>query len=332
MWRRVIAGLIAGLGLAIFALSTSLLHREPLQGAEPTSCAGCHPSEVAAWARSRHASAFSNVGFQVSWQRTGSSWCTQCHANTSTAQGIACASCHGAGEVLRGTHPSLLARTAHPIRHDPALTDERGCARCHQFSLPSPGALVAGEHPMPFAQTPSQDTVGEWRRSTAAAQGIGCVDCHDPHSAPGAHDHDFVRDAIEVQAHYDGTRVFATLRAHGAAHAVPTGDPFRRMELSICGPQRCEEPLASTVLERRRRPDGTDWAVASDTRIPVATGGSESAELQLVLEPEGPLPPGARWRLVYHFPERILVDRLPRPERAFVVASGRLLPHEDDVL
>jgi hypothetical protein len=327
MWRWIL-----GSSTAVLAISLSVgAWRAGAVGASPSTCAGCHPEQVSAWSGSRHAAAFHNEAFQVSWSRTESAWCEDCHADTSREDGIACRSCHGDGARLKGDHPSLRARLAHPIRHDPALTSERTCERCHQFSLPQPGTLTSGVHPLPIAETPSQDTVGEWRASAAASRGRTCITCHDPHEAPGAHDHDFVRSALEVEAHYDGVRVTATVRARDAAHAVPTGDPFRRIELMICGPTPCETPLASAVLERRRRAQGEDWAVVSDTRIPVASA-ERSAERTFVLTPEAPLPPGARWRLVYRFPEPDLEERLSRSDRYFVIDQGTLVPGAQDVL
>ena len=327
--RRWILGGAATLALS---LGAALRLRVSLATAPPETCAGCHSERAAEWGSSRHAVAFTNTAFQVSWSRTESPWCEACHADSSRPHGIGCASCHSGGDSLVADAPSLLARLAHPIRHSEALTDERACERCHQFSLPSPGALTSGVDPMPFAETPSQDTVGEWRRSSAQQRGSTCVSCHDPHAAEGAHDREFMREAISVEAHYDGVNVTATVRAEGVGHAVPTGDPFRRIELAICGPAPCEVPLASVFLERTRRAEGTDWVVVSDTRIPAPVGDQRASERTFVLTPGVPLPPGARFRLVYRYPEPVLEQSLSRDDRYFVIDQGTLVPGDPDVL
>jgi hypothetical protein len=212
----------------------------------------------------------------------------------------------------------------------PAPTDERLCARCHQFVLPVPDELERvgkGSLPVHFTEAAAQDTVEEWRQSGAA----GCTSCHEPHRAPGAHDHELVREAVSVQARYDGQSAHFVLRASGAAHAVPTGDPFRRLRLIVCPPERCEQPYAVAILQRHLKEKGNTWVVSQDTRIPPATSG-DSAELELVLPVSEPLPPGARWRLFYHFADPRHEEILPHEEVHFLVAEGQLVAGDQEPL
>jgi predicted CXXCH cytochrome family protein len=285
-------------------------------------CLGCHAVEAAAWVGSRHAVASTNPTFQTSFAQTRHPWCTRCHLEG----GVGCLACHlGEGGGLVGLEPSLAARLVHPVSHDARLADERLCARCHQFDLPPPGGLVPGQLPVHLTDTPGQDTVEEWRGSAAAARGETCTSCHDPHAAEGAHAPALVREALTVDARRDGDLATFTLTARGAAHAVPTGDPFRRLQLEVCASERCEVPLATTALERRlsRDRDGAGWTVR-DRRIPPATAGDE-ASLTVSL-PLGEVPAaGARWRLLFLLADPRHHEALPPEESRYLVAEGPLL-------
>jgi hypothetical protein len=293
------------------------------------TCASCHVEQARAWAGSRHAVAADNPTFRESFRRSGHAWCLSCHGEP-----VGCLSCHGGEGTLQSARPSLLARAVHPMRPEPALADERLCARCHQFALPVPGELEAvglAALPQHFDALAAQDTVEEWRQSAAARRGVSCAGCHEPHTAPGAHSPELVRGAVSVQARYDGQRAYFTLTAQDAAHAVPTGDPFRRLRLIVCPPERCEVPMATALLQRNLQREAGSWIVVRDGRIPPAATGDD-ARLELVLPLTGPLPPGARWRLFYHFADPRHEEALPREEVRFLVAEGQLVAGDQEPL
>lgn len=324
----LLLSLISGLALA---LSVRTSHAEP--GAE--GCARCHAGEAARWATSRHAIAFTNPTFRESFRHSGHPWCLSCHAATSRSEGVGCEACHRDTDgTLLAEAPSLLARLAHPIRGAPSLASESLCERCHQFPFPTAKALEASVLtgiPTAFSGTPSQDTVQEWRQSHAASEGRVCTSCHDPHRAPGAHDEDLVRDTLSVQAVYDPDTLMitATLTAKGAAHAVPTGDPFRRLHLTICDPERCDVPYAEATLQRRPREQGEDWIVPADTRIGPALDTDGTSSRTIALAVRDPLPPGARWRLFYRYADPFHEAALPREEVRLLIAQGHLVPPGD---
>ncbi|MCB9674493.1 MAG: hypothetical protein H6737_05210 [Alphaproteobacteria bacterium] len=249
--------------------------------ASSDACVDCHATAVAEWSESRHAVAFANPVFQTSWSEARSPWCLTCHQ---PEQGVDCATCHG-----------------------PA---PRTCEDCHDFDLPREiGGAPSG--------TRGQSTAEEWRGSGAAEAGLGCVDCHPPHHPIGGNDAERVRATVAAVVRADGDAVSATLVARDIGHAFPTGDPFRRLQLTICADLACRRPVATEVLERRlaRTTDG-GWAVARDSRIPApAEGlvGTRTFELHA---------PGARsWQLALHLTDPRHAGELG--DRAgYVVATG----------
>lgn len=154
----------------------------------------------------------------------------------------------------------------------------RTCASCHQFDLPG-------------SQIPSQDTAREHARSSFADR--PCATCHDPHEASaGAHDQVAFRRSLTVVVEPDGDGSIARLTSHGVGHALPTGDPFRRLVLELCADLRCSRVVGSHVLQRTMQEGPEGWAEDSDTRIPPPTDGPDSTiELRL--------PPARSWRLWY---------------------------------
>lgn len=282
---------------------------------DPARCAGCHEAEDSRWQRSRHAVAATNRTFAASFSQAGHHpWCTTCHQ----PGGVGCGSCHLHDNVLVGVDPSIRAQLAHPITADRRLGDERLCATCHQFMFPETDALTDA-HPTAFTETPAQDTVAEWQQSAAAREQRTCTDCHEPHEAPGSHDRAFVRDALDVASAYDGTVARFTITANDAAHAVPTGDPFRRLVLTVCGDDPCDRPIARSVLERTFDRDARGLIERSERRIPPATTGS-SASVTIALE----APAATGWQLTYAYANPMHEPALPPDEVQFVVATGTL--------
>ena len=121
---------------------------------EPKECVSSHPDVGDAWMHSPHALAFEDTIFNERWKSLGEPGeCLLCHTTgyqTTTGQytaaGITCEACHGAPVE---DHPPAVM----PIRSD---TDY--CGTCHPITL------------------------GEWRLTGHAAAGVGCTDCHNPHS------------------------------------------------------------------------------------------------------------------------------------------------------
>jgi hypothetical protein len=272
-------------------------------------------------------------------------WCLRCHAPDPAQQvagigqpardhvfvarqsdpgptwsdGVDCAACHVRdGVILTAGAPSDLARSQHPMAQDPDLGTERLCARCHSF----PFQNHTPAWPFSMSQSPSQDTIAEWSTSAAAARGDTCQTCHlDGHRFPGAHDHDLVRDALSVQvAWLDATTLLATVTARDAPHRIPTGDPFRTMDLQVCADRACRTVLARQSLRRTFDRTDTTWVLRDDTTVPPSTDGAPTSR-QVRLDVAGR--PRA-WRLWYRYGDQRFEADLPPSEVGFEVARGTL--------
>lgn len=160
----LLAGLL--LGLLGFLLTVALAGAAPVAQAEPTptaapaeatdvqACQECHLDVANRWSQSPHAQAFDATHFQERWSGLGApDQCLACHTTGFDASsgafavgGVQCHACHGeAGE----NHPPA------PVA---IKADTEFCGACHTTTL------------------------SEWRLGAHAAAGIGCSDCHDPHS------------------------------------------------------------------------------------------------------------------------------------------------------
>lgn len=126
-----------------------------VEGSVPQKdCAQCHPDIEDAWKASPHAHAYDDQEFGERWTSLGKPGeCLACHTtgyqsttNSFTGEGVQCEACHG--ETVEGHPPAVV-----PIRAD---TDY--CGVCHTTTL------------------------GEWRLTGHSTAGVGCMDCHDPHS------------------------------------------------------------------------------------------------------------------------------------------------------
>jgi hypothetical protein len=121
---------------------------------EPKPCGECHLDIANSWAASPHAHAFDSPTFQERWLGTGKlGECLLCHTTDYQqttgeyhAEGVDCVACHGQVEE------------PHPPGVVPLLASTEYCGSCHTTTL------------------------SEWRLTGHASAGVGCADCHDPHS------------------------------------------------------------------------------------------------------------------------------------------------------
>ena len=117
-------------------------------------CNECHIDVDKSWSNSPHAHAYDDPVFQERWVSLGQPGdCLACHttnyqasSGSFAAQGVDCQACHG--NSVEGHPPEPM-----PIRGDAEY-----CGVCHTT------------------------TISEWRLTGHAAAGIGCADCHNPHS------------------------------------------------------------------------------------------------------------------------------------------------------
>jgi hypothetical protein len=268
----------------------------------------------------------------VAFEAGPRSWCLTCHAplaaregRKALAEGVSCAACHLRGEaVLSARAPSAEALSVHPVVEDPRLRTADFCAGCHQFDAPVRTPLEHEDRFVPSGM-PLQDTLSEWRASSFAPS-TPCQGCHmreGSHAFPGGHDAALVRGALEVEVRADGkARVLATVRARRVGHAVPTGDPYRRLRLMLCADADCERVLGSAVFARSLEPTARSYRVEEDTRVPPPTTQVPVPSRTLEIPLAAPLPPGTTWRLVRHHADPRHERRLPSEEVSLEVARG----------
>lgn len=294
------------------------------------SCQDCHEDIWDAWRNSRHAASFTNPLFQLSIKEARRrDWCLSCHlpreaqrdqlrevglsgaAGTLIADGVDCHTCHVDHGTLttRGT-PSVEALSVHKVVSDAELGASSFCGRCHQFEGP-------GEHPpYEIGGDPLQDTYAEWQRTGSEQT---CQDCHMPkgrHSFSGGHDVELVRRALDIDIARDHDELVLTLQTTDAvAHKVPTGDPFRRLRISLCEDEACTRPVWVRHLGVAHEHRDGVLRVTHDTRLTpgvpwqARTTPSENA---------------AYWQVALMYGEVHLTPKVPLAEQRGIIAAGPL--------
>jgi len=214
-------------------------------------CEACHVEIALEWRGSLHARSHTDEVYQRAFAIEPLPFCQGCHAPEADASrevpisvgeiGVACVTCHVlGGEVVAARHgddrPQAAQQRApapHPVLRDARLATTAACAGCHEFAFPDSGARSTPEL--------MQATVSEHARSKHRDR--SCADCHMPetrhgsvshrsHAFAGGRDAALVQSAVKVTAERsrEGARISITPRELG--HAFPTGDLFRRLEVS----------------------------------------------------------------------------------------------------
>lgn len=285
-------------------------------GAEGAPCASCHADVTEEWRRSLHRSAFTDAAFARAYAREPRTFCRDCHAPEGDAEvGVSCTSCHPVDERAprpRAGHPPLRAATG----------ASGACARCHEFAFDDErarGALAL-----------MQSTVRE--HAASPSRETSCAECHMPR-VDGHRSHRFgitrdpgaLREAVRVEAtRVGGSAVHVELRAVGVGHAFPTGDLFRRLQVSVetddAGPPAAATRWLSRRFSTARASTGAVVVVeTSDDRLEPG----RPSEVLLDLGERGQQR-ALRWKLEYHRAE-VASDETP-PSARILLHEGRLSP------
>jgi hypothetical protein len=307
-------------------------------------CEGCHVDIAQEWRDSRHARSQTDAVYQRAFALEPLAFCQGCHAPEADPTlpvppqaaelGVACVTCHVVGgHVLAASRhddayePRSGGKVApHPVLRDARLDGSTACAGCHEFEFPDRSAR----------RTPElmQSTVTEHARSAQRDQ--SCASCHMPLTARGAvphrshaflggHDAGLVRSAVDVRAERrpDGARITLTPRELG--HAFPTGDLFRRLEISAeaIGPEWQVVARQRRYLTRHweRQPSPLGLMLRSATRDDRPLRGESIIDLPLDATN---LP--IAWRVAYQRVEhpRSANEQDSRVEGEIELASGTL--------
>jgi cytochrome c554/c'-like protein len=326
-------------------------HALPDAAAQNAACERCHADVAAEWRGSLHQLAQRDPFYQRAFALEPLAFCQSCHAPEAdptrpapprlAALGVGCVTCHvtAPGSVLaaprEGGREGQGARAApHAVTRDARFAGEGACASCHEFRFP----MVAAGAPRALMQS----TVRE--HAASPNRDVACAGCHMPargegerrhksHAFAGGRDASLVRSAATAAAARVGpAAVRVTITPSPAlGHAFPTGDLFRRLEVSAEARDGGGKPLAVARRYLARR--------FADRRAPHGLGGVVRRELaderpldapvtvDLALEPSA-AGRAVAWRVVY---QRVDHPRSERPEDsvvgdAIVVAEGTLPP------
>jgi hypothetical protein len=307
------------------------------------TCTGCHQEIAAEWRASFHARAQRDEAYQRAFALEPLPFCQGCHAPETDAfqsvpeaaadLGVGCVTCHVTDEHVlatpNATNPTREA-VPHALTRAPEFAGAGACAKCHEFAFPD--VALRGQPEL------MQATASEHEHSDA--RGVACATCHMPsvgdgptrhrsHAFPGGHDADFVKGALSVRAERcENDRVCLVLTTAGVGHALPTGDLFRRLEVSA-------EAIGSDeqVVGSARRYLSRHWSeerkLATLVRRVMRDDRASDSPLELELELEGTvaaLP--IAWRVAY---QRVDHPRSESEQDSVVdgeieMASGTLLP------
>ena len=276
------------------------------------SCAGCHQQIAAEWRSSFHARSQRDESYQLAFALEPSPFCQGCHAPEADPSqpvpelaadlGVACVTCHVVrDQLLSATSPAHFGAAPHASLRSAEFAGVEACARCHEFAFP--------ESALSHRPELMQSTVRE--HAQASTRGVSCASCHLPsvgegsarhrsHAFPGGHDANFVKAALRVEAARCAVgRACFTLSTQSVGHAFPTGDLFRRLEISVeaVGPDDQVVSSARRFLSRHwsnePEPTGTVRRVTRDDR-PTET------PLEVELELDGPVAAfPIAWRVSY---------------------------------
>jgi Cytochrome c554 and c-prime len=270
-------------------------------------CERCHLAEAQQWRGSLHQRANVEPAYRRAFQLEPQPFCRSCHApeadpmaaasETLSHLGVGCVSCHLEGDaVLATATPRSAERAPHALLREPRFGRADACAGCHEFPFPTARSRNDGDM--------MQTTVREHARSAEA--GRSCAACHMPPDDRGRPSHAFVasrdpaqvRSAVDVAAvRIDAQRVRVTLTPRVAGHAFPTGDLFRRVEISVeaVGPDHMVLSQATRYLARHfaMRHGQVGRRLVRDDRV-----FSQPRTVELVLD-EAAVGKRIAWRVAY---------------------------------
>jgi Cytochrome c554 and c-prime len=246
-------------------------------------CVSCHRDVAEQWQASLHQRADIEPAYRRSFALEPLPFCRACHAPEGDPMsdepqpvaniGVACVTCHVTSDegVLAALGSSSAKRPApHGVVRSARFGTAAACASCHEFRFPG----ARGDSPSSFMQT----TLSE--HATSPASSRACADCHMPvlengkrsHAFSTSRDHGFLSKSIRIEAaRLDEGRVRLRLEPLDPGHAFPTGDLFRRLELSaeISGPDNMSLGAASRYLTRHWgfKPKANGRELISDDRL-----------------------------------------------------------------
>lgn len=221
-------------------------------------CQTCHAQVFDEWKASAHANSWINPDVRSQSKDFSNTDCIDCHAprpifttgvgkrvlprSSRRSEGVDCIACHALpGGGMAGTLESKSA-PCRPIAMR-ELAREEFCGVCHD----------------------QHKTVQQWKGSTYAEQGVGCIECHMPyregnpqlgreHTCRGGHDLDMVKSAVQIRGVRDGDHWVVEVENVGAGHSFPTDERSRAVDLFWRLASERDDPSAWKRFYRFRSP------------------------------------------------------------------------------
>jgi nitrate/TMAO reductase-like tetraheme cytochrome c subunit len=213
--------------------------------------------------------------------------CIACHApaaavtadlkfeSSVSQEGVTCNFCHNVTAVdpspkpasytfdpsnpllMRGPYKDSDPGSAHEFVYSEIHTKGEFCAACHEHAAGGTGVTI-------------EATYSHWKKSSAAAQGKQCQDCHmkpyagqaapkiskmnrdkvHAHSFTAAHTPGVLDSAVTLAATVEGGRLKLTVQNRRAGHSLPGGGGgMRLIRLAVSFYGATGESLASTEVE-----------------------------------------------------------------------------------
>jgi hypothetical protein len=301
-------------------------------------CAECHNKMHDEWSTSAHAQAAKSPTYVKMREAAGgpAAGCDDCHAplakrlpagDLASAEGVTCEVCHniktvavrnaGAGYELRldrvkyGPLCDAKDHYFHRMGCSPLHAEATLCAGCHLYYRTLPGG----------GELPVYTEYAEWQEGPYQAH--ECQSCHMPGARAEVADGAGVRDKVghhgwlgskqelrayalaataTVTAAGDKLRVDARIENVNAGHAVPSGQPERRIVVraTAFAPGGAKHAAAEQAFGRiladaagKPAPFYAATRVLADDRIPA--GGSREAHLEVAAPETGELAIEVLW-------------------------------------
>ncbi len=284
----------ASVGIApSIAMPSAYRARMEAAVAANAACEKCHEDIAAEWHASLHAKADVEPAYVRSFAIEPLPFCRGCHAPESVASdtepasvrdlGVGCVTCHvtteGAVLAIPRDGPELADHGPHAIQRDAHFASEGACSGCHEFTFPT--RVFRSRTDL------MQSTIAEHAESPG--KNLSCSSCHMPFDASHKRSHAFVttrdasvvRRAVRVSAERTSdTHVRVRLTPEEMGHAFPTGDLFRRLEVSAeaVGP---DEMVLGSDQRYLARHFGAPAGVLGRTLIRDDRVGPDGASIEL---------------------------------------------------
>lgn len=257
------------------------------------ACGGCHARELAEWATSLHARAWTNANIRAATNDFEQVECRACHSplpvlptgldeppdyrDFNQEEGVLCLACHGLADGVAGAR--TLADAPCRPRAEPRLASAELCWPCHE---------------------PTHQAFQEYRTSKAFAAGKRCQDCHMPprpgggghfHGERGGFNEAFVKSALGWEASVQARELVLVLE-NRTGHKFPGEVSSRSFLVRVFFPG--QEPLDLQLRKPHKGEAREDDRLKPDERRTLRfplPAGANTVRVELCFLPLPLLPP-----------------------------------------